>query len=133
MSPKITHVNPETLHKNPAFSQGVLVEGGKTLYIGGQNGVLADGSLAGPDFATQTEQIYRNLLKILHSVGASQKNLVKQTIFVVKGQNLQAGLAAAQKVWGPFPAAISVVFVEGLGQPGRGVLIEVDAIAVVDA
>jgi hypothetical protein len=27
----ITHVNPETMHRNSAFSQAVLVEGGRTL------------------------------------------------------------------------------------------------------
>jgi 2-iminobutanoate/2-iminopropanoate deaminase len=127
---KITHVNPDTLHKNPAFSQGVLAEGGKTLYIGGQNGILPDGSLADKDFAAQTEQAYRNLLEVLRSVGASQENVVKQTIFVAKGQSIQAGFAAAQKVWGPYPTAITVVTVEGLGAPGAGILVEIDAIAV---
>jgi 2-iminobutanoate/2-iminopropanoate deaminase len=127
----ITHINPDTLHKNPAFSQGVLVEGGKTLYIGGQNGFLPDGSLAGRDFASQTEQVYRNILEVLKSVGASQKNVVKMTIYIVKGQSVQEGFAAAQKVWGNFPTAISVLIVEDLGIPGAGVLVEVDAIAVV--
>jgi 2-iminobutanoate/2-iminopropanoate deaminase len=127
----IKHINPDTLHKNPAFSQGVLVEGGKTLYIGGQNGFLPDGSLAGKDFASQTEQVYRNIIEVLKSVGASQENVVKMTIYIVKGQSVQDGFAAAQKVWGNFPTAISVLIVEGLGIPGVGVLVEVDAIAVI--
>jgi 2-iminobutanoate/2-iminopropanoate deaminase len=126
----ITHINPDTLHKNPAFSQGVLAEGGKTLYIGGQNGFLRDGTLAGKDLASQTEQVYRNILEVLKSVGASQENVVKMTIYVVKGQSIQDGFAAAQKVWGNFPTAISVVVVESLGAPGAGVLLEIDAIAV---
>jgi 2-iminobutanoate/2-iminopropanoate deaminase len=127
----ITHINPDTLHKNVAFSQGVLAEGGKTLYIGGQNGFLRDGTLAGKDLASQTEQVYRNILEVLKSVGASQENVVKMTIYVVKGQSIQDGFAAAQKVWGNFPTAISVVVVESLGAAGAGVLLEVDAIAVV--
>jgi len=128
---KITHVNPDALHKNPAFSQGILVEGGKTLYIGGQNGFLRDGSLAGTDLASQTEQAYRNMIEVLKSVGASQENVVKQTIYIVKGQGIQDAFVAAQKVWGHFPTTVSVLIVEGLGMPGVGVLIEVDAIAVV--
>lgn len=127
----ITHINPDTLHKNPAFSQGVLAEGGKTLYIGGQNGFLRDGTLAGKDLASQTEQVYRNILEVLKSVGATQENVVKMTIYVVKGQSIQDGFAAAQKVWGNFPTAISVVTVESLGAAGAGVLLEVDAVAVV--
>ena len=125
----IKHINPDTLHKNPAFSQGVLTEGGKTLYIGGQNGFLADGKLVGSDLASQTEQVYKNILEVLKAVGGSQENVVKMTIYIVK--NIQDGFAAAQKVWGKFPTAISVVSVESLGAPGVGVLLEVDAIAVV--
>ena len=41
----ITHINPDTMHKNPVFSQGMLVEGGKTLYVGEQNGVDANGAI----------------------------------------------------------------------------------------
>jgi len=130
---KITHVNPDTVHKSPAYSQGVLSEGGKTLYIGGQNGVLPDGSLAGKDFASQIEQTYKNIIEILKAVGASQENVVKQTIYVVKGQSIQDGFATAQKVWGNFPTAITVLFVEGLGTPGAGVLVEIEAIAVIKA
>jgi 2-iminobutanoate/2-iminopropanoate deaminase len=133
MSIKITHVNPDALHKSPAFSQAVLAEGGKTLYIGGQNGFLPDGSLAGKDLASQTEQVYKNMLEILKSVGASQKNVVKLNIYVVKGQSIEEGFAAAQKIWGNFPTAISVLFVESLGALDAGVLVEIDAIAVIEA
>ena len=129
---KITHVNPGTLYRSPVFSQGVLVEGGKTLYIGGQNGILSDGSLVGKDLASQTEQACKNIIEILKSVGASQENVVKQTIYVVKGQDIRDGFVAAQKAWGNFPTAISVVTVEGLGMPGAGVLVEIEAVAVIE-
>jgi enamine deaminase RidA (YjgF/YER057c/UK114 family) len=64
-------------------------------------------------------------------IGASQENVVKQTIYVVKGQDIRDGYAATQKVWGDFPTAISFVFVEGLGVPGA--LVEIEAIAVIGA
>jgi enamine deaminase RidA (YjgF/YER057c/UK114 family) len=127
---KITHINPDGLYKSPAFSQAVLAEGGKTIYIGGQNGILPDGTLAGDNLASQTEQACRNILEILKTVGASQANVVKQTIFVVKGQAIRDGYAATQKVWGNFPTAISFAFVESLGVPGA--LIEIESIAVID-
>jgi enamine deaminase RidA (YjgF/YER057c/UK114 family) len=115
---KITHVNPDELYKSPAFSQAVVAEGGKTIYIGGQNGILPDGTMAGDTLAVQTEQAYKNILEILKTVGASQQNVVKQTIFVVKGQDIREGYAATQKVWGDFPTAITFAFVESLGVPG---------------
>ena len=124
---KITHVNPDGLHKSPAFSQAVVVDGGRTLYIGGQNGVRADGTLAGGDLASQTEQVYRNILEILRAVGASQEHVVKLTIHVVRGQDLREGFAAAQKVWGNFPTAITVTIVESLAVPGA--LVEIEGIA----
>jgi 2-iminobutanoate/2-iminopropanoate deaminase len=127
---KITHINPDGLHKNPAFSQAVLVDGGgKTLYIGGQNGVLPDGKMAGTALGSQTEQALKNMITILKAVGGSQQNVVKQTIYVAKGQDIKEGFAATQKIWGSFPTAITFVFVDSLGVPGA--LVEIDAIAVV--
>jgi 2-iminobutanoate/2-iminopropanoate deaminase len=126
---KITHINPEGLYKSPAFSQAVMAEGGKTLYIGGQNGILPDGKMAGDTLASQTEQALKNILEILKTVGASQQHVVKQTIYVVKGHDIKEGYAVTQKVWGNFPTAISFVFVESLGVPGA--LIEIEAVAVV--
>ncbi len=128
---KITRVNPDGLYKSPAFSQAVVVEGGKTVYIGGQNGILPDGTMAGDTLAAQTEQAYKNILEILKTVGTWQENVVKQTIYVVKGQDIREGFAAAQKIWGNFPTAISFAFVEDLGVPGA--LVEIEAVAVVNA
>ena len=128
---KITHINPDGLYKSPVFSQAVMAEGGKKLYIGGQNGILSNGTMAGDSLASQTEQACKNILEILKTVRASQENVVKQTIYVVKGQDIREDFAAAQKVWGDFPTAISFIFVENLGVPGA--LVEIEAITVVDA
>ncbi len=128
---KITHINPDGLYKSPVFSQAVVAEGGKTIYIGGQNGILSDGKMAGDTLAAQTEQAYKNILAILKELGATQENVVKQTIYIAKGQDLREGFAAAQRVWGNFPTAISSVLVESLAGPGA--LVEIDAIAVIDS
>src|SRR5687768_17240217 len=128
---KITHINPDGLYKSPVFSQAVVAEGGKTIYIGGQNGIFSDGKMAGDNLASQTEQAYKNIIEILKTVGASQENVVKQTVYVAKGQDIREGYAATQKAWGNFPTAISFVFVESLGVPGA--LVEIEAIAVVGA
>ncbi len=40
----VQHLNPETLHKNPAFTQVITVTGpARTIYIGGQDAVDAQG------------------------------------------------------------------------------------------
>jgi enamine deaminase RidA (YjgF/YER057c/UK114 family) len=122
---KITHINPDSMLKNPAFSQAVMVEDAKKIvYIGEQNGVDASGVVVGDDLESQTEQAYRNVLEVLRSVGATQENVVKQTILVAKGQDIQAGYAAAQRVWGAHPIALTAHIVEGFGVPGALVGIE---------
>jgi 2-iminobutanoate/2-iminopropanoate deaminase len=128
---KITHINPDNLYKSPVFSQAVLAEGGRTLYIGGQNGILSDGTMAGDTLAAQTEQALKNILEILKTVGATQENVVKLTIFVVKGQDIREGFTASQKVWGNHPTTITTAFVESLGVAGA--LVEIEATAVLDA
>ena len=48
----IKRLNPDTLHKNPAFTQVATVDSSsKLVFVGGQNGVTKDGKLAGKDIA----------------------------------------------------------------------------------
>jgi enamine deaminase RidA (YjgF/YER057c/UK114 family) len=125
------HINPDGLHRSPAFSQAVVVEQpAKTIYIGGQNGVDADGKIVGPTLVEQATQAFRNIATILESEGASLANIVHWTIAVVDGQTVDDGVAAFQQVWNPAdpPPAITVHFVAGLAP---GFLVEIDAVAVV--
>ena len=130
MSP-ITHLNPEALPANPAFSYAVRVDGGAdTLYIGGQNGVRPDGTIA-EGMGAQAEQALDNLQTVLESAGASLEHIVKWTVLAVQGQPLDEGIAAFRKAWGnrPNPPAISVAVVAGLANPQF--LVEIEAIAAV--
>ena len=127
----VRHINPEGLHRSPAFSQAVVVEQPtKTIYIGGQNGVDADGKIVGPTLAEQSGQAFRNIATILESEGASLGNIVHWTIAVVDGQTVDDGVAAFQQVWNPAdpPPAITVHFIAGLSPE---FLVEIDAVAVV--
>ena len=75
------HINPEGLHRSPAFSQAVVVEQpAKTIYIGGQNGVDADGQVVGPTVGEQASQAFRNLATILESEGASLADIVNWSL-----------------------------------------------------
>jgi enamine deaminase RidA (YjgF/YER057c/UK114 family) len=127
----VRHINPEGLHRSPAFSQAVVVEQpAKTIYIGGQNGVDADGKVVGPTLGEQARQAFRNLETILKSEGASLANIVHWTIATVDGHGFEEGVAAFREVWNPAdpPPAITVHVVAG---SGPGILVEIDAVAVV--
>jgi 2-iminobutanoate/2-iminopropanoate deaminase len=128
---EITHLNPSSLHTNPAFSQGVLVRGGHdTLYVGGQNGADVSGAIVEGGLGPQTEQALKNVLAVLAEAGADQTNVVRLAIYLAEGQDVNAGYAASAKVWGPHPTAITVLSVAQFARPD--VLVEIEAIAVVD-
>ncbi len=130
----VTHLNPPGLHRNPAFSQAVAVEGPvRTIYVGGQNAVTEDGRVVGVgDLAAQTEQVFKNLETLLAASGATLHDSVKWTIFVVQGQDIRQGFGVFQRVWGNAPPpAISVVIVAGLAHPDF--LVELEAVAVTGA
>jgi enamine deaminase RidA (YjgF/YER057c/UK114 family) len=127
-----TYLNPESLARNPAFSQVVVVEApSKTIYVGGQNAVTADGTVVGDTLAEQTRQTLVNVEVALVAAGATLGDVVRWTVAVVAGQSLAEGFAAfgAARGGAADPPAISVHIVSGLANPRF--LVEIDAIAVV--
>jgi enamine deaminase RidA (YjgF/YER057c/UK114 family) len=127
----VIHLNPEGLPRNPAFSQAVRVErSADTIYVGGQNGVTADGTVP-QGMHAQAEQALKNLQTVLAAGGASLEHVVKWTVLAVQGAPLQEALGAFQEAWGrrPNPPAISVAIVAALANPQF--LFEIEAIAVV--
>jgi enamine deaminase RidA (YjgF/YER057c/UK114 family) len=130
---QVLYVNPDDLHKNPAYTNVIVVTGQvKTIYIGGQDAVDASGTIVGKgDIKQQTEQVLANLKSALKAGGAELDHIVKWNVYVVQGQNIQPAFEAFQQFWGrrPEPPAITFVFVSGLGNPDF--LVEMDAIAVV--
>ena len=130
----MTYINPESMHRNPAFTQAVRVPAGHDLvFVGGQNGVDASGTVVGDDIASQTRQALANLRTCLEAAGAEAEHVVKWSLLLVDGVDLQAGFAAFQEVWGQAadPPVITGAFVSGLAVPGA--LVEIEAIAAVPA
>jgi enamine deaminase RidA (YjgF/YER057c/UK114 family) len=129
----VRHINPDTLSKNPAFTNVVVVTGAaKTIYIGGQDSVDANGNIVGiGDIGAQTEQVLKNIQAALAAAGAGLEHVIKWNLYLVQGQPLQPGFEAAMQAWGsrPNPPAITMAYVSGLARPEF--LLEMDAIAVV--
>lgn len=130
--PATTHVNPDSLHRSPAFSHAVRVPAGSdTVYVGGQNGTGPDGEVVGPGIGEQTRQAFENLRACLEAAGAELTDVVKWTILCVEGADMQEGFAASGEVWpaDAEPPAITVAIVSGLAVPRA--LVEIEAVAVV--
>jgi enamine deaminase RidA (YjgF/YER057c/UK114 family) len=133
MKGTVSYLNPEGLHKNPAFSHVVATRGRtRTIYVGGQNAVDSSGTIVGEgDIGAQAAQVARNLQVALASAGARVEHVVKWTVYVVQGQPVGPAMGAFHQVVGalPNPPTISVLFVTALAHPAF--LLEVEAVAVV--
>jgi enamine deaminase RidA (YjgF/YER057c/UK114 family) len=120
-------VDPATLPASPAFAWGMIAPAGPTLYVGGQNGTDADGTLL-EGLGPQTEQALRNVLAVLDAAGTDADHVVKLTIYLATDVDPTEAYAATGAVWGQRRTAVTVLAVT----PARaGALVEVEAVAAV--
>jgi len=128
----VQHLNPETLHSNPVFTQAILVpSGARTLLIGGQNAVDRSFQVVGKgDVAAQSAQALNNLKAVLDAAGAGVEDLVKVTVVIDQHADLRAAFGAWMSFWGTRsnPPTVTVLRVAGLANPDY--LIEIEAQAV---
>lgn len=107
----------------------------RTIYVGGQDAVGADGEIVGKgDLTAQTTQVLTNIQTALAAAGAGLAHIISWSVFVVQGQPMQAGFEAFQWFWvdrSSPPPLITAVIVAGLVHPDC--LVEMDAVAVVPA
>jgi len=126
----IEHVNPPSMAASPAFSQGTIAPAGRTLYVGGQDGIDASGAVA-DGIVAQTAQAIANVRAVLEAAGATPDDVVKLTIHLADSVDAAEAYRAAVGAWGVHRTAVTVLFVSRVGPPGA--LVEVDAIAALPA
>ena len=130
----LQRLTPAGLFKPGAYTQVVVAQGRRMVFLAGQVSIDAEGTLVAPgDFGGQVRQVFANLRTALEGAGATPADVTKITIYVVGYKpELRPVLGAARSaVFGPatLPAS-TLVGVQALAEPGF--LIEVEAIAVVD-
>ena len=113
------------------FYQGVIVNGGRLLYLAGQIANNPDGSVAGVgDWRRQAEKIYENIGHVLRAAGATPASAVKETTWVLSIDSWRQHGTAARRAFyqGDYPAS-TLVEIPGLAQPEF--LVEIEVIAAV--
>ncbi len=108
----------------PASSAGVLAN--QTLYVAGQDGRNADGSLA-KDFQQEVGQSLRNVQGVLRAAGMDFGNAVWMNIYVTNAQDIAAMNDVYWQLIGHNPPARTVLVVGALP---NGEKIEINCIAV---
>lgn len=113
------------------FYQGVIVNGGRLLYLAGQVANNPDGSVAGlGDWRRQAEKIYENIGHVLGAAGATPASAVKETTWVTSIDSWrQSGTPVRRAFYqGDYPAS-TLVEIPGLARPEF--LVEIEVIAAV--
>lgn len=121
-------INPTSIAAAPgAYSQGILVPGpGRWLYVSGQGGLLADGSLAA-GFAAQATAAWQNVLSTLRECGMAAGDLVKITSYLVDAADLKELAQIRSTFLGEHRPASTLLIVKALARPDW--LVEVEAVA----
>jgi 2-iminobutanoate/2-iminopropanoate deaminase len=126
-------VTVRTVHtyKAPAAigpnSQAIIA--GNLLFTAGQIALdPATGQIVQGDVTVQTERVMRNLTAVLESAGTSWADVVKTTVYLQDMADFPRVNEVYGRMIGDARPARSTVQVAGLP---RGVLVEIDAVAVV--
>ena len=113
------------------FYQGVIVNGGRLLYLAGQVANNPDGSVAGiGDWRRQAEKVYENIGHVLRAAGATSASAVKETTWVLSIDSWRQGGTPVRRDFykGDFPAS-TLVEIPGLARPEF--LVEIEVIAAI--
>ena len=113
------------------FSPGIVTEGGKTVWVSGQTGLVDEQgkSMAG-DFEGQARVIFRAIDAVVKRAGGSIKDVVTITVYLVDPRLLDPLMPIRREFWpdGNFPASTTIT-VHSL--PAVGMMLEISAVAVV--
>lgn len=128
----VQFISPDTLPRANGYSHVAVVATGRTIHIAGQIALDGAGTLVGEgDMRAQARQVFENLKAALEAAGADFRHVVRLNFYLLDASRIgevhdvrdqYVNLAAP-----PVSTAIEVRrFVRD------GLLIEIDAVAVVD-
>jgi 2-iminobutanoate/2-iminopropanoate deaminase len=125
-----TRIQPKTLSDpSPRYSQGILTDSAKLLFIAGQTASDSDGKVVGQgDIEKQAAQVFKNLAAVLEEAGASFDNLVMTTTYLTDRKYREGYNKVRNQFYKTTPPTSTLVIVKGLASPDY--LIEISGIAV---
>lgn len=128
-------LNPPSLAKPSGYAHGVLVEGGRVLFLAGQTGMGPEGNIASPgDLVAQFSQALFNLKVVVETAGGAMTDIVKLTLFVTDKAAYKANLKplgeAYHSFFGRYYPAMTLVEVKSLFDDDA--LVEIEGLAVIE-
>ena len=127
-------VTPPELAEPSGFNHGLVVDGGRTLYLAGQDATGPDGDIVAPgDLVGQFEQVMENLATVVEEAGGSSEDIVKLNLFVADREAYRAHLAEVGGIFAEYVdeyPAMALFEVSGFFK--EDALVEMEGFAVLD-
>jgi enamine deaminase RidA (YjgF/YER057c/UK114 family) len=125
-------INPESLGAPRGFSNGVLTEGGRLLFIAGQIAWNQQQQLVSADLVEQFDQALANVITVLTESGGQPEQIARLVIYVTdknqyRGRMKEIGERYRARMGKHFPA-MALVEVKGLLEDGAQIEIEGTAV-----
>jgi enamine deaminase RidA (YjgF/YER057c/UK114 family) len=129
-----TFINPDSLGAPRGYSNGVLTEGGRLLFIAGQIGWNQQQQIVSADLVEQFDWALANLITVLTDAGGRAEQVVRLVIYVTDKNEYRVrmkeiGEHYRARMGKHFPA---MVLVEVKGLLEDNAKIEIEATAVLD-
>jgi enamine deaminase RidA (YjgF/YER057c/UK114 family) len=125
-------VNPTHFPKPRGYTNGVVADPGRLLYVAGQVAFDKDARIVSPDFATQFLAALDNVIAVVRSSGGGTEHIIKLLAFVTDLDKYRDAQKAVGEGWrarmGNYYPAMSLVKVSGLLEPGA--LVEIEGVAM---
>jgi|SRR5437868_6125562 len=130
-----TLINPPSLGPPSGYSNGVLADGGKLLFIAGQIASDENRKIVSDDFVEQFDKALENVIAVLNAAGGQTSNLVRLMIYVTdkheyRERTREVGERYRKHMGKHFPA---VVLVQVAGLLEDAAKVEIEGMAVLPA
>ena len=128
-------LNPPSLPRPSGYSNGILTEGGRVLFLAGQTGMGPEGNSASPgDLVAQFAQALFNLRAVVEAAGGAMTDIVKLNLHITDKAAYKANLKpigeAYRSFFGRYYPAMTLVEVKSLFDDEA--LVEIEGIAVLE-
>ena len=132
---RMTFINPEAFGVPRGYNNGVLIDGGRLLFIAGQIAWDGQQHIVSDDFSEQFAQALANVITVVRAAGGQPANIVQMRVYVTDKQaytsNLKQVGAVYRELMGRHYPAMALVEVTALVEDLAKV--EIEAVACLSA
>ncbi len=127
-------LNPPSLMPPRGFTHGIVISGGRLLFLAGQDGSDAHGRIESPgNLVAQFERALQNLKAVVETAGGTMRDIVKLNIYTTnialyRSLRKEIGIIFRRYFEGYYPA---MALFEVTGLFNEEALVEVEGIAVI--